>query len=70
MGIHYNQGAELLDYVVNKQDFSIDGGFMLPPPGPGLGVVIDKARVVAAARDAPDWHNPAWRHADGSVAEW
>jgi galactonate dehydratase len=23
-----------------------------------------------AARHAPDWHNPAWRHADGSVAEW
>jgi galactonate dehydratase len=70
MGIHYNQGAELLDYVVNRDDFRVEGGFMQPLPKPGLGVEIDEARVIAAAAHAPDWHNPAWRHADGSVAEW
>src|SRR5688572_26016796 len=70
MGIHYNRGAELLDYVVNRDDFRIEGGFMQAPPGPGLGVEIDEARVAHASRHAPDWHNPAWRHADGSVAEW
>ncbi|MBJ3688633.1 galactonate dehydratase, partial [Salmonella enterica subsp. enterica serovar Corvallis] len=21
-------------------------------------------------KSAPDWRNPLWRHADGSVAEW
>jgi galactonate dehydratase len=26
--------------------------------------------VIAASREAPDWRNPVWRHADGSVAEW
>ena len=43
---------------------------MHAPPGPGLGVEIDEARVVHASRHPPDWHNPPWRHADGSVAEW
>ena len=70
MGIHYNRGAELLDYVINKDDFRIEGGYMNAPPGPGLGVEIDEARVVHASLNPPDWHNPVWRHADGSVAEW
>jgi len=70
IGIHYNQGADLLDYVVNREDFRIDGGCIAPLPRPGLGVEIDEASVIAASRDAPDWRNPVWRHADGSVAEW
>ncbi len=37
MGIHYNKGAELLDFVKNKEDFSMDGGFK-PLTKPGLGV--------------------------------
>lgn len=70
MGIHYNRDAELLDYVVNKDDFRIEGGYMRALPLPGLGVEIDEERVVHASRVAPDWHNPVWRHGDGSVAEW
>ncbi|WP_374398671.1 galactonate dehydratase [Niveibacterium sp.] len=70
IGIHYNQGADLLDYVVNREDFRIDGGCIAALPRPGLGVEIDEARVIAASRNAPDWRNPVWRHADGSVAEW
>ena len=70
MGIHYNQGAELLYYVVNRQDFRIDQGHIHALPGPGLGVEVDEERVVAASRNAPDWRNPVWRHADGSIAEW
>jgi galactonate dehydratase len=70
MGIHYNQGAELLDYVKNRADFAIVDGYLKPLPGPGLGVEIDEERVVAASVDAPDWRNPLWRLADGSVAEW
>jgi galactonate dehydratase len=70
MGIHYNRGAELLDYVINKDDFRIEDGCMRALPRPGLGVEVDEQRVVEAARHAPDWHNPAWRHRDGSVAEW
>ena len=70
MGIHYNQGAELLDYVLNKEDFEFHDGYMLPPKKPGLGVEIDEALVIDRSKNAPDWHNPVWRHADGSVAEW
>ncbi len=70
MGIHYNKGGELLDYVLNKEDFALDQGYIKPLPKPGLGVVIDEERVIAASKDAPDWRNPTWRYADGSVAEW
>jgi len=70
MGIHYNKGGEVLDYVVNKEDFKIENGYIKPLPKPGLGVVIDEQRVIEASRNAPDWSNPLWRHPDGSVAEW
>jgi galactonate dehydratase len=70
MGIHYNDHAELLDYVRNKDDFRIDNGFIAALPGPGLGVEIDEERVIEASRVARDWRNPVWRHPDGSVAEW
>jgi galactonate dehydratase len=70
MGIHYNQGAELLDYVHNAADFRMEGGYIDPLPLPGLGVDINEERVIEASRAAPDWRNPLWRHADGSVAEW
>jgi galactonate dehydratase len=70
MGIHYNKGAELLDYVLNKEDFRIEDGYFSPLPKPGLGVEVDEERVIAASKNAVDWRNPLWRHADGSVAEW
>jgi len=70
MGIHYNLDAELLDYVLNPEDFKLEGGYIAPLPKPGLGVLVDEDKVIAASRNAPDWRNPVWRHADGSVAEW
>ena len=70
MGIHYNQGGEVLDYVLNKEDFSLDGGYIAPFTKPGLGVEIDEALVIERSRNAPDWRNPLWRHGDGSIAEW
>ena len=70
MGIHYNQGAELMDYVLNKDDFCFHDGYMLPPTKPGLGVEVNEELVVERSRNAPDWRNPVWRHADGAVAEW
>ena len=70
MGIHYNQGAELMDYVLNKEDFQFHNGYMLPPKKPGLGVDVNEALVVERSKDVADWRNPVWRHADGAVAEW
>jgi galactonate dehydratase len=70
MGIHYNQDAELLDYVINREDLRITDGYIAALPKPGLGVEIDEERVKEASLRAPDWRNPLWRHPDGSVAEW
>jgi galactonate dehydratase len=70
MGIHYNKGADVLDYVINRDDFRIVEGYIQPLPRPGLGIEVDEAAVIEASRAAPDWRNPVWRHPDGSIAEW
>ncbi len=70
MGIHYNDGAELLDYVINRDDFTMTDGYIQPLSKPGLGVEINEERVIEASKNAKDWRNPIWRHADGSIAEW
>lgn len=70
MGIHYNQGAELLDYVVNKEDFAITNGYIKPLSKPGLGVEVDEDYVKEMAKEGCDWKNPIWRHVDGTIAEW
>lgn len=70
MGIHYNTGAELLDYVVNREVFRFHDGHFARPAGPGLGVEVDEAAVRRADDSAPDWRGPVWRHPDGSFAEW
>jgi galactonate dehydratase len=70
MGIHYNNGAELLDYVLNRDDFTMTDGYIQPFTKPGLGVEINEERVIEASKNAEDWRNPIWRHPDGSMAEW
>lgn len=70
LGIHYNQGNDLLDYVSNREVFAYKDGFVAIPNGPGLGIEINEAYVQEQARIGHRWRNPIWRHADGSVAEW
>jgi len=70
MGIHYNQGADLLDYVKNKDDFAMKDGYMKPLDKPGLGVEVDEDFVIEMAKQGCDWKNPIWRHEDGSITEW
>ncbi|RCG27535.1 galactonate dehydratase [Streptomyces diacarni] len=70
IGIHYHSGAELLDYVLDREVFRFHEGHLLRPTGPGLGVTIDERAVREADGTAADWHNPTWRHPDGSFAEW
>ncbi|MFE0763218.1 galactonate dehydratase [Streptomyces smyrnaeus] len=70
IGIHYNTGAELLDYVVDREVFRFHDGQLLRPTGPGLGVTVDERAVREADSKAESWHNPVWRHPDGSFAEW
>lgn len=70
IGIHYNRGAEVLDYVMDTAPLKfVDGGFERLT-GPGLGLEIDEGAVRDAASRWKTWQNPIWRHPDGSVAEW
>jgi len=70
IGIHYNVGKSVLDYVNNKSDFDFVDGFVNLPRLPGLGVDVNKALVEEENRTPHNWKNPVWHHADGSVAEW
>ncbi|WP_226778895.1 galactonate dehydratase [Oceaniglobus trochenteri] len=70
MGIHYNQGNDVLDYLVDPAPLTITNGYIPLLDRPGLGVEIDEDKVRAAARQGHRWRNPLWRHEDGSVAEW
>ncbi|MFK4263816.1 galactonate dehydratase [Streptomyces milbemycinicus] len=70
IGIHYNDGAELLDYVVDREVFRFHDGHLARPTAPGLGIEVDERAVRAADGRAPDWRGPIWRHPDGSFAEW
>jgi galactonate dehydratase len=70
LGIHYNSGSDLLDYVTEETRFRYADGYLAIPTGPGLGVEIDEAKVIEAAKIGHSWRAPVWRHADGSIAEW
>jgi galactonate dehydratase len=70
LNIHYNESADVLDYVQDPSVFEYRDGFVRIPDGPGLGIEINESHVRAQAEKTVDWHNPVWRHDDGSVAEW
>ena len=70
LGIHYNVGNDLLDYITNPGTFSYRDGFVTIPSGPGLGIDVNEEYVAERAREGHRWRNPVWRHPDGSVAEW
>ncbi|MCI8599720.1 MAG: galactonate dehydratase [Lachnospiraceae bacterium] len=70
IGIHYNVGKSVLDYVLNKEDFTFVDGRVKLPTKPGLGVDVNKELVLEENKTPHSWKNPVWRHADGTVAEW
>ncbi|MFC4006239.1 galactonate dehydratase [Nonomuraea purpurea] len=70
VGLHYNQGDDLLDYLVDPGPLTFTGGHAARTTRPGLGIEIDEAEVERAARRGHRWRSPLWRHADGSFAEW
>ena len=70
LGIHYTQGSDLLDYLVEKDVFKYEKGFVKIPEGPGLGIEINEEHVRKMAATGHNWRNPLWRHQDGSIAEW
>ena len=70
IGIHYNVGKSVLDYVKNQEDFAFVDGRVKLPVRPGLGVEVNKELVLEENKTPHEWKNPVWRHADGSAAEW
>lgn len=70
IGIHYNQGSELLDYLVEPAVFRFVNGHAAMPTGPGLGIEIDEPALRRAAEVGHRWRNPVWRGADGAFREW
>ncbi len=70
LGIHYNQGSDLLDYLHNKDLFKYQDGFVLISEQPGLGVEINEELVKEKAKTGHSWKNPIWRNTDGTIAEW
>ena len=70
MGIHYNVGKTVLDYVKNPEDFKFVDGHVDLPKLPGLGVEVNKELVLEENKTPHNWKNPVWHHKDGSVAEW
>jgi galactonate dehydratase len=70
LGIHYNQGNDLPDYLTDRSIFNYQQGFVDIPAAPGLGITINEEYVREKAKEGHNWKNPVWRHEDGSVAEW
>ncbi|MFG6195506.1 galactonate dehydratase [Nonomuraea sp. JJY05] len=70
IGIHYNRGAEVLDYCLDKTPLAFVDGHVERLTAPGLGIEVDDQAVRAADKRGHAWRSPVWRHRDGSYAEW
>lgn len=70
LGIHYNQGSDLLDYLKDPTVFEYKDGFVANLTGPGLGIEVNEDKVREMAAIGHRWRNPVWRQPDGTVAEW
>ena len=44
LGIHYNTGSDLLDYLTDKSVFEYEDGFVKIPSGPGLELKLMKSK--------------------------
>lgn len=70
LGIHYNQGFDLLDFIKNKDIFAYENGFVKLPTKPGLGLDMDIDRIEEISAEGLHWTNPSWKNYDGTIAEW
>lgn len=70
IGIHYNQGMDLLDYLKNPDIFEVKNGYIARWQKPGMGIEINEEKVRQMATVGHDWKNPVWRNPDGSITEW
>ena len=70
LGIHYNQGNDLLDYVEPHAGFELIDGSLTIPDRPGIGIEINEEYVQKQSLIGHKWRAPVWRHSDGSISEW
>lgn len=70
LGIHYNEGSDLLDYLADSSVFTYTNGSVQNLTKPGLGIEMDEEVIRKQAEIGHDWRNPIWRHQDGTIAEW
>lgn len=70
LGIHYNDGLEMTDYLQNAEIFDLKEGMIDKPTAPGLGIEINEEFVREQSSIGHSWKNPIWRNKDGSLAEW
>lgn len=70
LGIHYNKGFDLLDFVHNKDVFQYKDGIVDLPSKPGLGLELNEELIEEISQEGLIWTNPQWKHYDGTIAEW
>lgn len=70
MKIHYNQGKEVLDYILDRETLTFVDGAVALPKKPGLGIEVNKELILEENQNPHQWKNPIWRHEDGTIAEW
>lgn len=70
LGIHYNQGSDLLDYLADPSVFEYQDGYVARMKAPGLGIEVSEEKVREMARIGHNWKNPVWRCVDGVISEW
>lgn len=70
LGIHYNQGYDILDYVLNPEIFDVKDGHIDLFQKPGLGVEINEEKLLEGQKVGHNWANPIWRNEDGNFSEW
>lgn len=70
LGIHYNKGFDLLDFVENQEIFHYKDGFVNIPTEPGLGIKLNEDLIEEVSQEKLEWTNPSWKNYDGTIAEW
>lgn len=70
LGIHYNQGFDLLDFIKNKDIFAYEDGYVQLSTKPGLGLDMDIDKIEEISAEGLHWTNPSWKNYDGTIAEW
>lgn len=70
LGIHYNKGYDILDYVLNPEVLEVKKGYIELLTKPGLGIEINEELLMEGQKIGHTWANPIWRTTDGNFAEW